>query len=435
MSVTRSAQPTIRFVDEYCQLFEGLFPEVRSYEAFKFLHLGMISEIKRKSLPAIARAVGLENHQNLHHFLTESPWTVQQLRQKRLELILKVLAGRAMILLIDETGDCKKGKSTDYVKRQYIGNVGKKENGIVAVTAYGLVAGMILPLCFEVYKPRERLKARDEYYSKPQIAATMIRQLQAMGFKFELVLADSLYGESKLNFVNVLDELKLPYILAIRSNHALWLPQDQQVYQEPWQRFERTFSNGNTEVRYMAEVIYGQRHRKQYWLLTTDPKTLPDNSTTFVMVAAPAVSLAEIGNSYGFRTWIEYGLKQAKDALGWADFRMTSYQQIEKWWEMVMSAFLMVSLFAEAFNDSCPLAHQHFVQHPWWNNQRGWKHLLNNLRLIIQPLICFNWLKRWLEVFHIPSLQFGFKRLISKMNRFVCPVVHQLNCQLEFSSA
>jgi len=115
-----------------------------------------------------------------------------------------------LILLIDETGDCNKGSSTDYVKRQYIGNVGKKENGIVAVTAYGLVDGMILPLTFEVYKPRERLKNKEEDQSKPQIAARMIRQLQAMGFQFELVLADSLYGESKVNFVNVLDELKLP---------------------------------------------------------------------------------------------------------------------------------------------------------------------------------------------------------------------------------
>ena len=52
----------------------------------------------------------------------------------------------------------------------------------------------------------------------------------------------------------------------------------------------------------------------------------------------------EIGDRYGFRTWIEYGLKQAKDTLGWADFRMTRYEQIEKWWEMVMSAFLMVCL-------------------------------------------------------------------------------------------
>jgi SRSO17 transposase len=84
MSVPRTAQATIRFVDEYCQLFEPLFPEVRSFEAFKLLHLGLISVIKRKSLPAIAKAVGLDNHQSLHHFLTQSPWTASQFRQKRL---------------------------------------------------------------------------------------------------------------------------------------------------------------------------------------------------------------------------------------------------------------------------------------------------------------------------------------------------------------
>jgi SRSO17 transposase len=63
-----------------------------------------------------------------------------------------------------------------------------------------------------------------------------------MGFQVELVLADSLYGESKVNFVDVLDELKLPYILAIRSDHGLWLPEEEEVYQEPWQEFKRTFS-------------------------------------------------------------------------------------------------------------------------------------------------------------------------------------------------
>jgi SRSO17 transposase len=73
MPASRETRPTIRFVDEYCRYFEALFPEVRSYEAFKFLHLGLISEVKRKSLPAIARVVGLDNHQSLHHFLSESP--------------------------------------------------------------------------------------------------------------------------------------------------------------------------------------------------------------------------------------------------------------------------------------------------------------------------------------------------------------------------
>jgi SRSO17 transposase len=77
--------------------------------------------------------------------------------------------------------------------------------------------------------------------------------------------------------------------------------------------------------------------------IATDPQTLLDNSTSFVRVVAPAIKLQELGNHDGLRTWIEYGLKQAKDALGWAGFRMTRYEQIEKWWEMVMSALLMVS--------------------------------------------------------------------------------------------
>ncbi|KKD39583.1 hypothetical protein WN50_02520 [Limnoraphis robusta CS-951] len=66
----RPSAPTVKFVDEYCQLYKNLFPEVRSFEAFKYLHLGMMSDIKRKTLPAIAKVLGLKNHQILHHFLT-----------------------------------------------------------------------------------------------------------------------------------------------------------------------------------------------------------------------------------------------------------------------------------------------------------------------------------------------------------------------------
>ena len=77
--------------------------------------------------------MGLAQEPSLHHFLTTSPWKVEQLRKQRLKLILQVLEGREISLIIDETGDRKKGNDTDYVKRQYIGNLGKIENGIVAV--------------------------------------------------------------------------------------------------------------------------------------------------------------------------------------------------------------------------------------------------------------------------------------------------------------
>lgn len=421
----REPAETIKFVDDYCEWYRTLFPEVRSFEAFKYLHVGMISDIKRKTLPAISRVVGLRNEQGLLHFLTESPWESKELREARLRLILQVLAGRKIMLIIDETGDRKKGETTDYVKRQYIGNLGKIENGIVAVTAYGLYEGMTFPLMFEVYKPKQRLLSGDSYQSKPEIAAKMIRLLQAMGFKFKLVLADSLYGESDCNFISVLCELQLNFVVAIRSNHGVWLPQGQKVRYNRWRPYNRIFSDGKQEKRYIREIVFGKRHQIQYWQVTTEPETLPSNSTWFIMTLVPGIKYKEVGNLYGLRNWVEYGLKQSKNELGWADFRVTDYSQIQKWWEIVMSAYLLVSLHAQVLNNTpAPCVNQptdpvvnKFTEHDWWDKGQGWKNLLNNLRLVIQPFIFFNLLKPWLRLFPITHLSIGFSTLIALMNR------------------
>jgi hypothetical protein len=121
-----------------------------------------------------------------------------------------------------------------------------------------------------------------------------------------------------------------------------------------------------------------------------------------------------IGNLYGLRTWAEYGFKQCKNELGWADFRVAHYEQIERWWEIVSSAYLMVSLQFQGLNDDKPptlldesqlnLLTQ-FAQHPGWNLPKGWKRHLNTVQLLIQPFISFCWLKPWLALFEIPALQ------------------------------
>ena len=46
-------------------------------------------------------------------------------------MIKQLVGKRSIILCIDETGDKKVGKTTDYVAKQYIGNLGKTDNGIV----------------------------------------------------------------------------------------------------------------------------------------------------------------------------------------------------------------------------------------------------------------------------------------------------------------
>jgi SRSO17 transposase len=332
-----------------------------------------------------------------------------------------------MVLVIDDTGDRKKSKTTDYVERQYIGNIGKVDNGIVSVNAYGVLGDLSFPLLFKVFKPKRRLKPDDVYQTKLQLTEQIIQELIDFGFRFSLVLADSLYGESH-PFLNVLDELKLPWIVAIRSNHGVWLPKAVQVRYSRWQSFERVFSNGETEQRYIQEILFGKRLQWRYWTLTTDLVQLPPNSSWMVMNhLLPQQDEAQfIGNLYGLRTWVEYGFKQCKTELGWADFRVTPFEQIGRWWEMVSSAYLLVSLQFQGLNDEAPPVLDEsqldlltrLAQHPGWNRPKGWKRRLNNVQLLIQPFICFSLLKPWLRLFEIPALQRGFAKLLYMINQF-----------------
>jgi SRSO17 transposase len=424
--LARDAQPTVSFIDKYCIYYKDLFPEVRSYECFKYLHLGIISEIKRKSLPQIAKVVGLKSAQSLHHFLDASPWDVTELKKRRLSKTLAVLKGHSITVVIDETGDRKKGKRTDYVARQYLGSIGKIEQGIVSVNAYGIYQNITFPLLFKVFKPKGTLKAGDEYFTKIELAIEIIKELMEFGFKIELVLADSLYGESN-SFIRTLDKYKIPWIVAIRSNHGVWMPSEQRVRANKWHKFQRVFSNQTVETRYIREIIFGKRSSRTYWEITIDPETLPENSTSFVMTNLKGNIKKTLGNLYGLRTWVEYGFRQSKQELGWHDYRLTNFSDIEKWWEIIFSVYLMISLNSQAFgllnqahltDSEIQNSTVDFSVHQQWNHQRGWKNVLNNLRLIIQPTILLWLISPWLDIFPNHYLLLGFHQLIHLMNQF-----------------
>src|SRR4051812_18819840 len=107
MTIRREAKRTVKFVDDYCEQYGALFEDVRSYEYFKELHVGLISELPRKSLPAIAKVVGEKDSQDLHHFIANGEWRVEKLRDQRLTLLKQALGEGTFVLCIDETGDKK----------------------------------------------------------------------------------------------------------------------------------------------------------------------------------------------------------------------------------------------------------------------------------------------------------------------------------------
>lgn len=343
----REPVSTVGFVDQYCQIYQNLFSDVRNFEALKFLHLGMISEIKRKSLPAIAREVGLKDGQSLHNFLRDSLWDVNAFREMRLWLIKIAIGDRPITLCIDETGDEKKGSATDYVAKQYIGNLGKTVKGLVSVNAYTVVDGITYPLIFKIFQPVSRLKEGDVYKTKPELAGEILRELKGWCFNIKLVLADSMYGDGDV--IGALNQSKLHFIVAIRSNHPLWLLPGQRVHYNRWFTYEQALAHRQSESRFIREIIFGPRCPMRYYQISKSSDSNPRSEETWLILTNLAGIQVKIAQLYSLRSLLEYSFKQIKNQLGWADFRLTDYQSIERWWEIVLSAYLLVSLQANQF--------------------------------------------------------------------------------------
>jgi hypothetical protein len=99
----------------------------------------------------------------------------------------------------DDTGDRKVGCATDHVARQYLGSVGKINNGIVAVTTLWADEARYYPLHVAPYTPAVRLpdgKHDAAFHTKPQIALSLVEQAQASGNAFGAIVADCYYGDN-----------------------------------------------------------------------------------------------------------------------------------------------------------------------------------------------------------------------------------------------
>ena len=105
---------------------------------------------------------------------------------------------------------------------------------------------------------------------------------------------------------------------------------------------------------------------------------------------------------------------------------MTKFKDIQKWWEIILSVFTLVSLTAEPFlslneqqtNQRNKKANYiDYSRHQQWDCGRGWKSKLNNIRLILQPTLVLWLIVPWLEIFPNSKLLLGLNHLISSINQ------------------
>lgn len=88
-------------------------------------------------------------------------------------------------LVVDESGDRKDGKATAHAGKQYLGGIGKIDNGVVSVSSLWVDERVYYPLEVESYTPAHHFEGGKNYLgfrTKPQIAMEQVERALEMGF-------------------------------------------------------------------------------------------------------------------------------------------------------------------------------------------------------------------------------------------------------------
>lgn len=202
----------------FLRRFRGCFLQERTAGHFDSYCRGLLAPLPRKSVEPIALESGTAVR-TLQLFLTEARWDHLQARdtlQRHLAERLPCLPADRLgtVGIIDETSAKKQGRWTPGVQRQYLGCLGKVDNGIVTVH-FGVARGRFCALLeAELYLPqswdddRDRCAAAgipDEMHYQPKwrIAFDQLLRLDANGVHFDWLVFDEGYG-SKVPLLTLL---------------------------------------------------------------------------------------------------------------------------------------------------------------------------------------------------------------------------------------
>ncbi len=161
----------------------------------------------------------------MQHLLCRASWDADAVRDDVREYVVEHLHDEAAVLVVDETGDVKKGTHTVGVQRQYTGTAGRFENSQVAVYLIYAGARGHAAVDRELYVPRSWTRDPDRcraaglgeetvFATKPEPARTVIERFMDAGHRVDWVTGDEVYGGNpKLR--SALDERGMGYVLAV----------------------------------------------------------------------------------------------------------------------------------------------------------------------------------------------------------------------------
>jgi SRSO17 transposase len=216
-------------------VIDRIAPRFRRYEPLRHaaaLMAGMVSGLDRKNCWTIAEHRGAGTPDGLQHLLARASWDADEVRDDLRDYVVDAFGDTGAILVVDETGDVKKGTHSVGVQRQYSGTAGRIENAQVAVyLTYAAPRGHAL-IDRALYLPRSWADDHDRcanagipngqrgFATKPTLATELITRAVQAGVPAAWVTGDEVYGADPRLRTAVRDH-GLGYVLAIAANRRV----------------------------------------------------------------------------------------------------------------------------------------------------------------------------------------------------------------------
>jgi len=205
-----------------------LFTQERVAQSAGLFLDGLLGPERRKTGWMRAEAAGDPGPWRQQAILGRGRWEADALRDVVREYALETLADPDAVLVIDETGFLKQGKSSCGVGRQYTGSAGKVTNcqiGVFAayVSRHGhafIDRALYLPKAWTDDKARlaaAHVPDGTGFATKPRLAAGMVERAIAAKVPFGWVAADTVYGVGEVE--TALRCAGRGYVLGVSATH------------------------------------------------------------------------------------------------------------------------------------------------------------------------------------------------------------------------
>ncbi len=218
-------------LEEFLSQFRVHFAQQHSADTLERYLTGLMTEHPNKNCDTMAAVIPGTNEQQLNNLLTGMSWDEDKLNEDRVKAMLRLGSEGDGVLILDDTGFAKQGKSSVGVARQYCGTLGKISNCQVTVNCHYAERTLGWPVATRLYLPREwaesasrRAKAKVpeeiEFQTKPAIALDLLDFANRCGVRHSCVVMDADYGDNP-NFLDGLEERRERYCAAVRASFSV----------------------------------------------------------------------------------------------------------------------------------------------------------------------------------------------------------------------